>query len=207
MGRFCEPMCRICRREGAKLFLKGERCYTPKCAFERRTYPPGQHGQARRRKISDYGAQLREKQKLRHTYRLSERQFHRIFEQASKMKGVTGEAFLTLLERRLDNIVFRLGLASSRNQARIQVSHGHFQVNGRWVNIPSYLVKAGDVISIAPKSRQKPAIQHALSMGRPVPAWLQWDPDSFSGRVINLPSRGEIDTQVAEQLVVEYYSR
>jgi small subunit ribosomal protein S4 len=207
MGRYHDALCRICRREGAKLLLKGARCYSPKCSFERRPYAPGEHGQSRKRKISDYGTQLREKQKLRNTYRLSENQFQRVFEEASRRKGITGEALLSLLERRLDNVVYRLGLASSRNEARTQVGHGHFQVNGRRVNIPSFLVKAGDVVAVAPESRQKPPIAHALSLSKETPSWLQWDSDSLSGRVINLPSRGEIDCQVAEQLVVEYYSR
>jgi len=207
MGRYREAVCRICRREGAKLFLKGERCNTPKCAFERRSYPPGQHGQSRRKKISDYGTQLREKQKLRHIYRLSESQFRGIFEEASRRKGVTGEALLVLLERRLDNVIFRLGLCTSRNQARLQVSQRHFLVNNKPVNIPSYQTHIGDVISIKPKSRDNPALQHSLSLGRRIPSWLQWDPDSLSGRVLSLPAREEIDTLVAEQLVVEYYSR
>lgn len=207
MGRYRGPLCRICRREGGNLFLKGERCLGPKCGFARRPYPPGQHGQGRRKKISDYGTQLREKQKLRQIYRLSESQFRHIFDQASARKGVTGEALLEFLERRLDNIVFRLGLATSRNQARVLVSQKHFAVNGRNTNIPSYLVEAGDVVSVAPLSRNNPAVQHALSLGRRVPGWLQLETESLSGRVVNLPRRDEIDTAVAEQLVVEYYSR
>lgn len=208
MGRYIGPLCRICRREGIKLFLKGERCYTPKCGIEKRPYPPGQHGQGRKKKISNYGTQLREKQKLRQIYRLSESQFHGIFEEASRAKGVTGDVLLTLLERRLDNVVYRLGLSSSRNQARMQLTQGHFMVNGRPVNIPSFVVRAGDVVSIAPASRQNPVLQHALSLNRHVPIWLSWDPAALAGRVVNLPNREDIgDIPVQEQLVVEFYSR
>jgi len=207
MGRYREALCRICRREGAKLFLKGERCYTPKCSFERRPYPPGQHGQSRRRKISDFGTQLREKQKLRQSYRLSEKQFKGLFNAASRRKGVTGEAFLALLERRLDNVVYRLGLCTSRNQARMLVAQGHFLVNGRRMTIPSYCTEMGDEITVRPKSRQASAIQHAVSLGRQAPSWLSWEPETMTGRVMSLPGREEIDTEVAEQLVVEYYSR
>jgi small subunit ribosomal protein S4 len=207
MGRYLEGVCRICRREGAKLFLKGERCYLSKCAFERRPYPPGQHGQRRKTKISDYGTQLREKQKLRQIYRLSEQQFHHLFEDAFRSKGVTGEALLVLLERRLDNVVFRLGMTTSRTQARLLVGQRHFLVNGRSVNIPSFRVKEGDVISLHSKSRQNPFVLHALSLGRGVPGWLQLDQEAPAGKVVTLPTRQEIDTEVTEQLVVEYYSR
>jgi small subunit ribosomal protein S4 len=207
MGRYREALCRICRREGAKLFLKGERCTSPKCAFERRPYPPGQTSQSRRKKISDYGTQLREKQKTRQIYRLSEHQFHRAFASASRRKGITGELMLTLLERRLDNIVYRLGLGTSRNQARLLVSHGHFLINGKKANIPSILLREGDMVAVSPTSRQNPAILHAVSLERAVPSWLQLDKDGLTGRMVTLPRREDIDTQVAEQLVVEYYSR
>lgn len=207
MGRYRGPLCRICRREGAKLFLKGERCYTASCGFERRPYPPGQHGQGRRAKISNYGTQLREKQKLRQIYRLSEHQFHELFEDAARTPGVTGENLLALLERRLDNVVFRLGLASSRNQARLTVDQRHILVNGRSVNIPSYRVREGDVIAVASNSRKHPSIIRALSLGRPVPGWLSWDETAMEGRIVGMPARQDIDSQVAEQLVVEFYSR
>jgi small subunit ribosomal protein S4 len=207
MGRYRGGLCRICRREGAKLFLKGERCYTPKCAFERRPYPPGQHGQGRRAKISDYGTQLRAKQMLRQIYRLSEDQFHSLFEDAVRAGGVTGETFLVLLERRLDNVVFRLGLAANRNQARLLVDQRHFLVNGRSVNIPSYRVKEGDVVSVASKSRTNPAIMRAVALGRPRAGWLDWDEAALAGRIASLPARAEIEIPVEEQLVVEYYSR
>jgi small subunit ribosomal protein S4 len=207
MGRYREALCRICRREGAKLFLKGERCNSPKCAFERRPYPPGQASQSRRKKLSDYGTQLREKQKTRQIYRLSEHQFHRAFETASRRKGITGEAMLGLLERRLDNVVYRLGFGTSRNQARLLVGHGHFMVNGKKANIPSILLREGDIIAPTAHSRQNPAMQHALSLSKAVPSWLLLDRDTLSGRVVTLPRREDIDTQVAEQLVVEYYSR
>jgi small subunit ribosomal protein S4 len=207
MGRYRGPLCRICRREGSKLFLKGERCYTASCGFERRPYPPGQHGQGRKAKISNYGTQLREKQKLRQIYRLSEHQFHQLFEDAAKTSGVTGENLLSLLERRLDNVVFRLGLANSRNQARLTVGQRHITVNGKSVNIPSFRIREGDVVSVDPKSRQHPTIVRALSLNRPMPGWLTWDEAAMAGRVVSLPTRQDIDSQVAEQLVVEFYSR
>lgn len=190
------------------MFLKGDRCYTPKCAVERRTYPPGQHGQGRR-KMSDYGLQLREKQKLRKIYGVLERQFRRYFEQAERLAGVTGENLLQLLERRLDNAVYRLGFAGSRSQARQLVTHGHFLVNGKAVNIPSVRVKPGDVIEVAQGSRQVEPIQVSLSAvgSRRMPEWLELDIENLRGRIVSAPRREDIDVEAQEQLVVEYYSR
>jgi len=208
MARYTEASCRQCRREGVRLFLKGDRCYTPKCAVERRTYPPGQHGQGRR-KMSDYGLQLREKQKLRKIYGVLERQFRGYFKEAGRRPGVTGENLLQLLERRLDNAIYRLGFASSRSQARQLAAHGHFTVNGRRINVPSYLVRPGDVIDVVAASRQIEPIQVSLSAvgGRRMPEWLQLDADNLRGRVLALPRRQDIDVEAQEQLVVEYYSR
>lgn len=208
MARYTGPVCRLCRREGVKLFLKGHRCYTPKCPIEKRAYAPGQHGQTRR-KLSEYGIHLREKQKARRIYGVLERQFRRYFEKASKAKGVTGEALLQLLERRLDNVVFRLGFASSRPQARQLVRHGHFEVNGRRVNIPSFLVREGDVIAVREASRSKQLFKDLAEEGRTrkVPEWLSADHDQMRGTVLRLPRREEIDTQVQEHLIVEHYSR
>ena len=210
MARYTGPVCRLCRREGVKLFLKGERCYTSKCAMERRPYPPGMHGQERRRtKLSDYGIRLREKQKLRRIYGVMERQFRRYFDMATRAKGMTGRELLTLLERRLDNVVYRLGFASSRAQARQLVRHGHFTVNGRKVDIPSYLVKPGDVIAVREESKKKAYFKNlAEEMEQvSVPSWLSLDPMTLSGRVLELPKREDIDVPVNEQLVVEFYSR
>lgn len=212
MARYIGPVCRLCRREGEKLYLKGERCFTPKCAIERRNYPPGQHGrelQFRRSRPSDYGLQLREKQKLRRIYGVLERQFRRYFEIAQKARGMTGALLLILLERRLDNVVYRLGFASSRAQARQLVRHGHFEVNGRKVDIPSYLVKPGDVIRVRDASRDNgyfKNIAERLESHRP-PPWLQLNPQEMSGQVLRLPVREEIDTRVQEHLIVEFYSR
>lgn len=207
MAVYNGPVCRLCRRDGVKLFLKGERCYTSKCAIERRKYPPGQHGQ-RQRKLEEYGQQLREKQKLKRIYRVLERQFRNYFQEATRRKGVTGETLLQLLEMRLDNVVYRLGFALSRRQARQFVNHGHFLVNGKRVNIPSYLTKPGDVISVAPNSR-KGALEEAArtSAGRRTPTWLSVDTNQLSGQVLSVPTRDQIDTQVEEALVVEFYSR
>jgi len=201
------PVCRFCRREGAKLYLKGERCYTPKCAIERRAVPPGQHGQARRRKTSDYGLQLRAKQKARRTYGLLEQQFRRYFEMAEREGGVTGLNLLRHLELRLDNIVYRLGLGSSRKQARQLVSHRHFEVNGRTVNIPAFQVKPGDEIKV--RKGESPVIAVALdaSRVRTVPSWLAFNESEKSGKVLTLPEREEMETGVEEQLIVEFYSR
>jgi small subunit ribosomal protein S4 len=191
-----------------KLFLKGERCYTSKCAIERRKYPPGQHGQ-RNRKLAEYGVQLREKQKLKRIYRVLERQFRNYFKEAVRRKGVTGETLLQLLEMRLDNVVYRLGFGLSRRQARQIVNHAHFRVNGKKVNIPSYQVRPGDVVSVAESSKQAGAIVEALAAtaGRRVPEWLSLDQNAMSGQVLAVPTREQIDTQVNEALIVEFYSR
>lgn len=208
MARYTGAACRLCRREGLKLFLKGERCYTDKCAIERRNYPPGEHGQARP-KFSEYSIQLREKQKLRRIYGVFEGQFRRYFQMADRAKDVTGEALLQFLERRLDNVAFRLGFATSRSEARQLVRHGHFQVNGRKVNIPSYLVRAGDTVSVREKSRQVARIQEAMELAqrRGVPEWLEVTPESFSGRMKALPTRADLTLPVNEKLVVELYSK
>ncbi len=210
MARYRGPVCRLCRREGVRLYLKGERCYSDRCAIEKRPYPPGERAQTRRRRrISDYGIQLREKQKLRRIYGILERQFRRYFAEAARSSGVTGDVLLQLLERRLDNTVYRLGFASSRPQAREFVTQGHFTVNGRPVNVPSRQVAPGDVIAVAEPSRSVPAIVGSVAKagGRRLPAWLQIEGDAMRGTVIALPARDEIDTQVQEELVVEYYSR
>lgn len=211
MARTTDAVCRLCRREGMKLFLKGDRCYSPKCAIERRGYPPGVHGKRAQfgRKVSDYGIQLREKQRARRIYGVFERQFRAYFEQALRIKGLTGAALLMRLERRLDNVVYRLGLADSRAQARQMVSHGHFNLNGKRVTVPSLEVKTGDVVSVRDASRCSPLFKDmAERLGdRPVPEWLALDTGTMSGRVVSLPSREQIDATVNEQLVVEYYSR
>lgn len=214
MGRYLGPKCRLCRRSGVGLLLKGARCASRRCAVERRAYPPGQHGDSRTRgrrpSNPAYGLQLREKQKLRWVYGISERQLHRLFERATRARGVTGMALLQELERRLDNVVHRLGLTASRTQARQLIGHGHFQVNGRRVNIASYQVRPGDVIAVAPASRNLTPIQQALAAsarGR-TPAWLELNPEVMEGRVLALPEREQIaDVPVQEQLVVEFYSR
>ncbi|MGB9886576.1 MAG: 30S ribosomal protein S4 [Moorellales bacterium] len=208
MGRYTGPVCRLCRREGVKLFLKAERCYTEKCAMERRPYPPGLHGHGRR-KVTEYGMQLREKQKAKRIYGVLERQFRNYFEKAERQKGATGENLLVLLERRLDNVVFRLGLAGSRPEARQLVRHGHFTVNGRKVDIPSYQVRPGDEIAVKETSRDLPrfkALAEAL-VHRTLPAWLDVDKENLRGRVLRLPEREEIDVPVEEHLIVELYSR
>jgi len=209
MARYAGAVCRLCRREGMKLFLKGERCYTEKCAIERRNFAPGQHGKSRRPKLLGYGVQLREKQKVKRIYGVLEDQFRRYFEQAERLKGITGETLLQLLERRLDNVAYRLGFATSRPQARQLVRHGHFAVNGRKVDIPSYLVKAGDVVSVRTGSQKNVTIQHAIEevKGRGVPEWLTLDGDQFGGRVVSLPTRAQINLPVQEQLIVELYSK
>ncbi len=210
MARYTGPRCRLCRREGMKLFLKGERCYSDKCAFERRSYPPGQHGQAQMRaKRSDYGIRLREKQKVKRIYGVSEKQFKKYFDRADRMKGQTGHNLLQLLERRLDNVVYRLGFASSRAQARQMVVHGMFKVNGRTVDIPSYLVKPGEVIELKEKYRQNSLVQENLEavVRRGVPQWLELDADNFRGTVKALPTREDITMPIQEQLIVEFYSR
>ncbi len=208
MAVYSGPVCRLCRRDGMKLFLKGERCYTSKCAIERRKYAPGQHGQ-RQRKLADYGIQLREKQKLKRIYRVLERQFSLYYKEAIRRKGVTGEILLQLLEMRLDNVVYRLGLGLSRRQARQLVNHGHFTVNGRKVNIPSYQVRPGDQVAVVESSKKAGAIVEALAHtgGRNVPAWLTLDTAAMAGQVAAVPTREQIDTQVNEALIVEFYSR
>ncbi|ORJ63071.1 30S ribosomal protein S4 [Geothermobacter hydrogeniphilus] len=209
MARYTGSVCRQCRRENMKLFLKGDRCYTDKCAIERRNYAPGQHGQGRI-KVSDYGTQLREKQRVKRTYGLLEKQFRSYFKKADQMKGVTGENLLVLLERRLDSMVYRLGFASSRNEARQLVRHGHFLVNGRKVNIPSYLVRPGDEITLREKSREVVRINEALDgvMRRGVPSWVELDRAGFKGTVKTLPVREEMTTPAFnERLIVELYSK
>lgn len=208
MARYTDPVCRQCRREGLKLFLKGERCYTDKCAIERRNYPPGEHGQ-RRPKFSEYSLQLREKQKLRRMYGVLEGQFRRYFAMADRSKTVTGEALLLFLERRLDNIVYRLGFATSRAEARQLVRHGHFQVNGRKVDIPSFLARPKDVVSVRERSRKVTRIQEAMELAtrRGVPEWLELTPEHFAGTVKALPARDELTMPVNEKLVVELYSK
>jgi small subunit ribosomal protein S4 len=209
MARYIGPVCRLCRREGMKLFLKGERCYTDKCAIEKRNVPPGQHGRARKAKMVGYGIQLREKQKVKRTYGVLENQFRRYFEAADRQKGITGELLLQMLERRLDNVVYRLGFATSRPQARQLVRHGHFTVNGRKVDIPSYSVRQGDMVTVRQTSHENPTIQHAMEevKGRGVPEWLLLDPGAFSGRVSQLPTREQINLPAQEQLIVELYSK
>lgn len=208
MARYTEALCRICRREGDKLFLKGERCYTEKCAVERRKYPPGQHGQ-NRVKLSDYGIQLREKQKAKKSYGLVERQFRNYFHEAERQKGATGEVLLQLLERRLDNVIFRMGFAANRREARQLIAHGHFLVNGRAINIPSYLVKVGDIIEVKEISREIPSISDNLSKieHRGLPNWIEVDSLNFKGKVLHIPSREEMQLPVQEQLIVELYSK
>ena len=209
MARYVGAVCRLCRREGMKLFLKGERCYTEKCAIEKRNFPPGQHGKARRAKLAGYGVQLREKQKVKRIYGVLEDQFRRYFEAAERQRGITGETLLQLLERRLDNVAYRTGLATSRPQARQLVRHGHLQVNGRKVDVPSYSVRAGDVISVRPSSQKDAAILHALEevKGRGLPDWLSFDIEKMNGRINSLPTREQINLPVQEQLIVELYSK
>ncbi|MCS7163427.1 MAG: 30S ribosomal protein S4 [Thermodesulfovibrio sp.] len=208
MARYRGPLCRLCRREGVKLFLKGTRCYTEKCAFERRKYPPGQHGH-NRGKLSDYGLQLREKQKVKRIYGVMERQFKNYFEKATKMKGITGENLLKLLERRLDNVVYRMGFAVNRRQARQLVRHGYFMVNGRKVDIPSYLVKPGDVIEIIPKGKELEIVKESLALAeqRGFPGWLEVNVEEMKGKFVRIPDRQEIQLPVQEQLIVEFYSK
>ena len=207
MARYTDANCRLCRRAGQKLFLKGERCYSPKCALERRAFPPGQNGQGRRSKMSDYGLQLREKQKTKRFYGLQETQFRNLFDKAARKQGITGENLLILLETRLDNVVFRLGFASSRKEARQLVTHGHFQVNGKKVNIPSYEVKAGDVITVKEKSQSSPKFKEVKDMTITVPSWMTVDVQKLEGKVVTIPTREEIDTPIAEHLIVELYSK
>lgn len=206
MARYTDASCRLCRREAQKLFLKGERCYSTKCALEKRNYAPGQHGQSRK-KISEYGLQLREKQKAKRFYGLLEAQFRNLFEKAAKKKGITGENLLIMLETRLDNTVFRMGFASSRKEARQLVTHGHFTVNGKKVDIPSAAVKAGDVIKVKEKSADSPKFKEIKDMSISVPAWISVDVDKLEGKVLAMPKREDIDTPIAEHLIVELYSK
>jgi len=211
MARYIESVCKLCRREGEKLYLKGERCFSPKCAVEKRSYPPGQHGPQRqfRRKASDYAMQLREKQKARRIYGVFEKQFRRYFRDAERRRGLTGTNLLVSLEIRLDNVVYRLGLADSRAQARQIVRHGHIQVNGTRTDIPSYLVNPGDSITVVTDSRNSVYFQNiSENLGsRQMPGWLAMDANGLVGRVLSLPSREDIDVSLEEQLIVEYYSR
>jgi small subunit ribosomal protein S4 len=212
MAKYRGPVCKLCRREGEKLFLKGQRCFTPKCAFERRGYAPGQHGkssQFRRRRESDFNRQLRAKQKARRIYGILERQFHRYYEVALGRRGVTGLNLLQILESRLDNVIFRLGFAENRAQARLLVTHGHFSVNGRRTDIPSMLVSPGDIIEVREGSRKRTYFKDmgAVSEDRNIPAWLSRDLNKLTGAMVRLPERSEIDGNLGEQLIVEYYSR
>ncbi|WP_027869918.1 30S ribosomal protein S4 [Eubacterium sp. AB3007] len=206
MARYTGANCRLCRREGQKLFLKGDRCYGGKCALERRNYAPGQHGQMRK-KSSEYGLQLREKQKAKRFYGMQETQFRNLFDKAVSKKGVTGENLLIMLESRLDNVVYRLGLASSRKEARQLVVHSHFTVNGKKVNAPGQEVKAGDVIAVKEKSKNSPKFKEIRDMQITVPSWLTVDTDKLEGKVVALPTRADIDTPIAEHLIVELYSK
>ncbi|HPO04629.1 MAG TPA: 30S ribosomal protein S4 [Bacillota bacterium] len=207
MARYTGPSCRQCRREGQKLFLKGERCYSVKCAVDKRAYAPGQHGQSRRTKITEYGLQLREKQKAKRFYGVLEAQFHNYFEKAAKKKGLTGENLLVMLETRLDNVVFRMGFASSRKEARQLVTHNHFTVNGKKQNIPSFEVSAGDVIKVKDKSVSTQKFKEIRDMSISTPSWISVDTDKLEGKVLAMPLREEIDTPVAEHLIVELYSK
>lgn len=206
MARYTGPSCKLCRREGTKLYLKGDRCYTDKCAIARRAYAPGQHGQSRK-KLGNYGMQLREKQKAKRIYGLLEAQFRKTYEEADRLKGKTGENLLILLERRIDNVVYRLGFAGSRAEARQLVRHGHFTVNGNKVNIPSYVVNPGDVVTVKSKSTQSDKFKAIAEVATNVPKWLTVDKDKMEGQVIALPQREDIDIPVNETLIVELYSR
>jgi small subunit ribosomal protein S4 len=206
MARYTDEQCRICRREGQKLFLKGTRCFTDKCSIARRNYAPGQHGQ-KRAKLSEYGTQLREKQKTKSYYGVGEKQFRGYFEMASNKKGVTGENLLQILESRLDNVVYRLGFGTSRAQARQFVNHGQFEVNGQKVDIPSYLVKAGDVITVRENKKDNVTIKANVENARPVPAWLELNNETLSGKVVRLASREDVDIAIEEHLIVELYSK
>ncbi len=207
MATYRDSKCRLCRREGAKLFLKGDRCYTGKCAFEKRPAAPGVHG-AGRKKVSEYGLQLREKQKTKRIYGVQEGQFRKYYEMADRMKGITGENMLSLLERRLDNVVYRMGVGASRAQARQLVNHAHFSVNGRTVNVPSYIVKAGDVIAVKENRKKDKYFEQikAMKVGN-MPKWLEFDPEKLEGKVLALPTREDIDSQIAEHMIVELYSK
>ncbi|WP_286904541.1 30S ribosomal protein S4 [Clostridium sp. UBA1652] len=206
MARYTGASCRLCRREGAKLFLKGDRCYTDKCAFVRRSYAPGQHG-ASKKKLSNYGMQLREKQKAKRIYGVLEKQFSKYYEKADKMRGITGENLLMLLEMRLDNAVFRLGYGASRTEARQLVNHGHFLVNGKKVDIASYKVSVNDVISVSEKSRGTEKFKVFAENPKTLPKWIMSTPENFEGKIIAIPAREDIDTAINETLIVELYSK
>lgn len=208
MSRYKGPVCKLCRREGMKLFLKGDRCYSDKCGIERREYPPGQHGQ-NRIKFTEYGTQLREKQKIKRIYGILERQFRRIFHEAERKKGVTGDTLVQLLESRLDNIVYRFGFANSRAEARMLITQRHFEINGKLVSIPSYIVKTGDTITVRQGSRNVTRVQASMEavQRRGVPEWLELDPANFKGTVRMIPARNQITIPMNEQLVVELYSK
>ena len=209
MARYTGSVCRLCRRENMKLFLKGDRCFSDKCAFDRRGYPPGQHGERRGRKISDYGIQLREKQKVKRMYGLTEKQFRLFFQRARQQKGITGTNLLVMLERRLDNLVYRMGFVNSRTQGRHFVRHNHFTVNGKKVNIPSFLVKAGDIVEVREKSRAIQAISDSLDavVRRGVPQWIELEKEAFRGVVKGLPVREDLTMPIQEQLIVELYTK
>ncbi|NQW05429.1 MAG: 30S ribosomal protein S4 [Acidobacteria bacterium] len=209
MARYIGPVCRLCRREGMKLFLKGERCYTEKCGIEKRNVPPGQHARSRRQKVAGYGIQLREKQKVKRTYGVLESQFRRYFEAADRQKGITGELLLQSLECRLDNVIYRVGFSTSRAQARQLVRHGHFTINGKKVDIPSFRVRQGDAIGVRTSSVENATIKHAMEevKGRGVPEWLTIEASGQSARVSSLPTREQINLPVQEQLIVELYSK
>ena len=209
MANYSGPVCRLCRREDTKLFLKGDRCYTDKCGYERRAYAPGQHGQARRRKVSNYGAQLREKQKVKRIYGLAERQFRGYYHRAVRTKGKSGDVLVQLLERRLDNVVYRMGFASDHAEGRQLVRHGHFTVNGKRVNIPSYLVRPNDVVQVRESSKTIARINEALAAvdRRGVPQWIALDKDNFKGQVTQLPAREDVTLPIREQLIIELYSK
>ncbi len=207
MAVYRDAKCKLCRREGSKLFLKGEKCYMEKCPFNKRPLPPGQHG-AGRKKISEYGQQLREKQKTKRIYGVQEGQFRHYYEVADRMKGITGENMLSLLERRLDNVIFRMGIGVSRTQARQLVNHAHFTVNGRTVNVPSYSVKAGDVIAVKENRRNNKFFEQIKTMKvANMPKWLEFDPEKLEGKVLSLPMREDVDSQIAEHMIVELYSK
>jgi small subunit ribosomal protein S4 len=207
LARYAGPVCRLCRREGMKLFLKGERCFKPSCAIEKRNYIPGEHGRDRRAKIVGYGLQLREKQKVKRMYGVLERQFRLYFERAVRQKGVTGENLLSQLERRLDNVVLRLGLAASHAQARQFVRHGHIRVNDQKVNVPSFLVRVGDEVAVKEKSRKNVQILSALEISQAVPSWLEVAPDQMKGKVVALPKRDDVAMPIEEHMIVELYSK
>ena len=207
MATYREAKCRLCRREGGKLFLKGDKCYNGKCPFEKRPTPPGAHGLGRK-KVSEYGQQLREKQKVKRIYGVQEGQFRAYYEKADRMKGITGENMLSLLERRLDNVIYRMGVGASRAQARQLVNHGHFLVNGKKVNIPSYIIKVGDVITVKENKTSNKYFESIKAMKVGVmPKWLEFNPEKLEGKILSLPARDDIDSQIAEHMIVELYSK